>query len=69
MKKEYTNGEIIIIWNPSKCLHAAQCISRLPEVFQATERPWIKAENADSAAIIETIEHCPSGALSYRWKE
>ncbi|MDR2511094.1 MAG: (4Fe-4S)-binding protein [Bacteroidales bacterium] len=69
MKKEYSNGEITVSWEPSKCLHAAECVAGAPKVFQPTERPWIKPENADSEYIAEVIERCPSKALTYQWNK
>jgi len=37
----------------------------LPEVFDPDEKPWIKAEGADTDTIKAQINECPSGALSY----
>ena len=65
IKKEYTNGELTIVWQPSKCIHAGECVKRLPQVYNPNERPWIKAEGADTNALKDQIDHCPSGALSY----
>ena len=64
-EKEYTNGEVTIVWKPNLCFHAKECIHGLPEVFDYEARPWIKAEAASADAIIETVAKCPSGALSY----
>ncbi len=64
--KEYTNGELTIIWKPRTCIHSAECVKRLPSVYNPNEKPWIKAENATTEELKEQIEACPSGALSYR---
>lgn len=64
--KEYSNGEITIIWQPNLCTHAAQCVKRLPKVYNPKEKPWIKIENATSEELKNQINHCPSGALSYK---
>jgi uncharacterized Fe-S cluster protein YjdI len=64
--KEYSNGEISVVWQSSKCIHSGICFSNLPKVFQPKERPWIKVDNATSAEIIETVAKCPSGALSIK---
>lgn len=66
--KEYSNGEITIVWRPSKCKHSTICWKGkegLPEVFNPTKRPWINAAGADSKVIMAKIDQCPSGALSY----
>ena len=64
--KEYTNGELTIIWKPKTCIHAKECVKRLPQVYHQYERPWIKAENASIDELKSQIEACPSGALSYK---
>jgi uncharacterized Fe-S cluster protein YjdI len=63
--RDYSNGEITIHWQPDKCIHSANCIRTLPGVFNPNERPWIKIKNADTAHLIEAVEKCPSGALTY----
>lgn len=65
-QKEYSNGDITIIWKPSLCIHSGNCVRGLPGVFNPNERPWIKVDNADSPHLIETVENCPSGALSWK---
>ncbi|MCR2029342.1 (4Fe-4S)-binding protein [Alistipes timonensis] len=67
--KEYTNGEIIIVWQPELCTHAGVCVKMLPKVYNPRERPWVKPENASTAELIAQIDKCPSGALSYRMAE
>lgn len=69
IRKEYTNGEIAIVWQPQLCTHAGICVKTLPKVYNPQERPWVKPENATTAELIAQIEKCPSGALSYRMVE
>ena len=66
--KNYSNGEVTIVWKSSLCIHSTICwkgIDALSEVFDPRVRPWIRPENADTARIIEQVKKCPSGALSY----
>lgn len=62
--KEYTNGEVTIVWKPDLCIHSANCVRGLPGVFDTKQRPWINAEGASTEAIINQVKKCPSGALS-----
>jgi uncharacterized Fe-S cluster protein YjdI len=64
--KEYSNGEITILWKPKICIHAAECVKRLPNVYKPKEKPWITIENATTEELKVQVEACPSGALSYR---
>ena len=64
--REYTNGEITILWQSGKCIHSANCARGLHTVFKPKERPWVQHENATSQEIIDTVAKCPSGALSIK---
>jgi len=64
--KEYSNKELTVIWKPKKCIHASECVKRLPEVYNPESKPWINAGNATADALKTQIEACPSGALSYK---
>jgi len=66
-KMEYSTGDITIIWQPDLCKHSGVCVRTLPAVYNPQERPWIKPENATTEQLIQQINHCPSGALSYRF--
>jgi uncharacterized Fe-S cluster protein YjdI len=67
--KEYSNGEITIIWQPEKCMHSGICVKTLPAVYYPKEKPWIKPGNATTEELIEQIKNCPSGALSFKYNE
>lgn len=66
---EYSNGEITIVWTPSKCIHAAECVKRLPKVYKPGQRPWIDQNAASSDELREQINSCPSAALSFYEKK
>lgn len=63
--KKYTNGEVTVVWEPSKCIHSTICWKKLPQVFDPRKRPWISPEGANTETIVAQIKQCPSGALSY----
>lgn len=65
-RKEYTNGEITVVWKPLKCTHSGVCVRTLPEVYQPKRKPWVKLENASTQEIISQVQKCPSGALSLK---
>ena len=63
--KEYTNGEITVVWKPKTCIHAAVCVKTLPNVYKPKEKPWIQIDNATTEELKAQVSQCPSGALSY----
>jgi uncharacterized Fe-S cluster protein YjdI len=62
--KEYSNGEVTVVWQPHKCIHSAKCWRGLPRAFNPNNRPWITLDNVTSEEIMDQIIKCPSGALS-----
>jgi uncharacterized Fe-S cluster protein YjdI len=64
-KKEYTNGEVTVVWKPNTCIHSAVCFKELSNVFDPRRRPWIDLSQAETEQIIAQVKKCPSGALSY----
>jgi uncharacterized Fe-S cluster protein YjdI len=69
LTKEYSNGEITVVWQSGKCIHSGNCVRNLPDVFQPNKQPWINVANAGSEAIVATVAKCPSGALSIKKQE
>lgn len=64
--KEYTNGEITVVWKPKVCTHSTKCWKGLLNVFDPRKRPWIDMDGSTSERIMQQIDACPSKALSYR---
>jgi uncharacterized Fe-S cluster protein YjdI len=64
-KKEYSNGEITVVWQPELCIHSGKCVKSLPEAYKPNEKPWIKIDNASTEQFKNQLATCPSGALSY----
>ncbi|WP_411893571.1 (4Fe-4S)-binding protein [Winogradskyella sp. A2] len=63
--KEYSNGEVTVVWEAKKCIHSAMCVKGSPNVFQPNARPWIKIDAASTEELVTTVKKCPSGALSF----
>ncbi|WP_179022326.1 (4Fe-4S)-binding protein [Winogradskyella forsetii] len=63
--KEYSNGDVTVIWEAEKCIHSGICVKGSPNVFQPNERPWVKIDGASTDEIVNTVKKCPSGALSF----
>ncbi|RZJ64340.1 MAG: (4Fe-4S)-binding protein [Flavobacterium sp.] len=61
--KEYSNGEVTIVWKPSLCTHSTNCWRGLPGVFKPREKPWIVPEGASTNEIVGQVAKCPSKAL------
>ena len=69
INKSYTNNEIKVFWNADLCIHSANCVNSLNEVFNPKQKPWINMQAASTEKIISAVNNCPSGALKYKWKD
>lgn len=65
LTKEYSNGEVTIVWKNALCKHSGNCVRGLPAVFHRNVHPWINANGAGTEEIIAQVNKCPSGALSF----
>ena len=67
--RSYSAPGVTVFYDRGRCLHFAECVRGLPEVFDARKRPWIQPENASAEQVAEVVRRCPSGALHYRLEE
>ena len=64
-RRDYSGSGITVSFDLSLCIHVAECLRRMPDVFDVRARPWIDLENADANQVAETVKTCPSGALRF----
>lgn len=62
--QEYSNDKITVRYDEKVCIHAGKCVQGLPAVFDVNKNPWINVDGASVEALKQTIQQCPSGALS-----
>ena len=61
--RHYADERIDVSYDAARCIHAAECVHRLPAVFDTARRPWILTSGGDADAIAEVVAKCPTGAL------
>jgi uncharacterized Fe-S cluster protein YjdI len=66
-KNEFTNGEILVTYDPKICTQSEICAKGLADVFRTTVIPWIDPDGAETKQIIAQIRKCPSGALKFSY--
>ena len=68
-KEVYIGTEITINDNRSICAYSGVCTDNLSAVFRLKQEPFINPNAASVDEIINIINKCPSGALSYTAKD
>ncbi len=68
--QKYEGKNIVVYFEGRRCIHAARCVSGLPNVFKANvPGPWIEPDAADVDELAALIKTCPSGALRFERKD
>lgn len=62
---DYKGKDIIIHDNRGVCSLDHSCVNLLPAVFRRHAKRWVLPDEAGVGEIVNVIEKCPSGALSY----
>jgi uncharacterized Fe-S cluster protein YjdI len=62
--QEYRCEKITVRFDPKICTHSGNCVKSLPGVFDISKKPWVSVEGADVEQVTQTVNACPSGALS-----
>lgn len=61
--QKYKNDELGISYDPNICTHSANCVNKLPEIFNIDKTPWVNLDNATKEKLAQSVKNCPSGAL------
>jgi uncharacterized Fe-S cluster protein YjdI/CDGSH-type Zn-finger protein len=65
LTREYETAEITVQWYASRCIHSANCVRALRDVFDPKRRPWVDPTAASADAIAAAVLRCPTGALHF----
>ena len=60
---EYRGQSIRVTYDAKRCIHAAECVRGLPDVFDPGAKPWVAPDAADAGEVAEVVMRCPTGAL------
>lgn len=60
---QYAGDEATVTWNKTRCIHAAACVRGLPAVFDTSQKPWVRPDEAALEELSEVVARCPTGAL------
>jgi CDGSH-type Zn-finger protein/uncharacterized Fe-S cluster protein YjdI len=61
----YDSEGIRVTYDAARCIHVAECVRGLPDVFDPERKPWIDARAASPNELAAVVRRCPTGALEY----
>ena len=66
---EYPGKKVDIRWRGDLCIHIGECGRAKGELFIGGRKPWCDPDLASSEEVVEVVERCPTGALTYHHKD
>lgn len=61
----YDGTAIDVTWNGRLCIHVGECGRAEGDLFVGGREPWCEPDRVSVEDVIEVVERCPTGALSY----
>ena len=58
---EYRGQSIVVRYDAQRCIHAAECVTRLSAVFDTSQRRWVEPDNLDHFNLDFTIQKQGAG--------
>ena len=61
--KTYAGAENTVTWDPTRCIHAAECVRGSEAAFDPERRPWIQPDAVPRDELARIVARCPAEAL------
>jgi len=61
----FESKDITVTWSKRRCIHAAECVRGLPDVFEPGRKPWVMPDQDRADEVARVVCLCPTGALHY----
>jgi CDGSH-type Zn-finger protein/uncharacterized Fe-S cluster protein YjdI len=66
---QFSGEKIDVDWDAKLCIHIGECGRSEGDLFQAGRKPWCDPNLSTNEHVAEVVERCPTGALSYKFKD
>lgn len=68
-KYQYSGKQVDVEWDGRLCIHIAECGLAKGDLFVGGRQPWCVPDLVPLEDVIDVVERCPSGALTYTVKD
>lgn len=65
----YKGHEVDVDWDERLCIHISECGRAANDLFVGGRKPWCQPDRVSVDEVVDVIERCPSGALTYTRKD
>ncbi len=65
----YPGTEADVRWDGKLCIHIGECGRAEGELFVGGRKPWCQPDLVPIGNVLDVVERCPSGALTYERKD
>lgn len=66
---DYPGQDVDVTWDRRLCIHIGECGRAQGELFVAGRKPWCQPDAISLAVVVDVVERCPTGALTYQVKD
>ena len=64
-KFTFEGKDIDVEWDQGLCIHVGECVHAKGDLFDLDRQPWCDPDVTGSDYVVDVVERCPSGALTY----
>jgi CDGSH-type Zn-finger protein/uncharacterized Fe-S cluster protein YjdI len=66
---DYQGSQADVHWDERLCIHVGECGRAPNDLFVGGRKPWCQPDRVNVDEIVDVVERCPSGALTYTRKD
>lgn len=66
---QYPGSQVDVQWDGRLCIHVGECGRASNDLFVGGRQPWCVPDDATVTQSVETVQRCPTGAITYTRKD
>ena len=65
----YPGKEVDVQWDGRLCIHIGECGRAAGDLFEGGRQPWCQPDVTTADDVVDVVNRCPTGALTYERKD